>query len=95
MLFFFLDFKCKYFLCFFFHKNAKALELPYQNRSASMIFFLPNEKDGLPELEEKVSKFNFGKIRQYLNELCLTHYMCVVLLKLRPYLSLVKNLLKK
>ncbi|KAH8352071.1 hypothetical protein KR084_001780 [Drosophila pseudotakahashii] len=37
--------------------DAKVIELPYRNSSLSMVIFLPNKVDGLPELEKKIAGF--------------------------------------
>ncbi|KAH8352076.1 hypothetical protein KR084_001785 [Drosophila pseudotakahashii] len=38
--------------------DAKVIELPYRNSSLSMVVFLPEKVDGLPELEKKIVGFN-------------------------------------
>ncbi|EDX04201.1 serine protease inhibitor 42Dd [Drosophila simulans] len=37
--------------------GAKIIELPYRNSSLSMLIFLPDKVDGLPELEKKIVGF--------------------------------------
>ncbi|XP_017016119.2 serine protease inhibitor 42Dd-like [Drosophila takahashii] len=37
--------------------DAKVIELPYRNSSLSMVIFLPEKVDGLPELEKKIADF--------------------------------------
>ncbi|XP_070850591.1 serine protease inhibitor 42Dd-like [Drosophila suzukii] len=37
--------------------DAKVIELPYRNSSLSMVIFLPEKVDGLPELEQKIAGF--------------------------------------
>ncbi|KAH8352074.1 hypothetical protein KR084_001787, partial [Drosophila pseudotakahashii] len=37
--------------------DAKVIELPYSNSSLSMVIFLPDKIDGLPELEKKIATF--------------------------------------
>ncbi|KAH8352072.1 hypothetical protein KR084_001789, partial [Drosophila pseudotakahashii] len=43
--------------------DAKVIELPYRNSSLSMVIFLPNKVDGLPELEKKIAGFT-GLLRK-------------------------------
>jgi len=38
--------------------DAKVIELPYRNSSLSMVIFLPEKDDGLPELEKKIIGFS-------------------------------------
>ncbi|XP_017016120.2 serine protease inhibitor 42Dd-like [Drosophila takahashii] len=38
--------------------DAKVIELPYRNSSLSMVIFLPEKVDGLPELEKKIAGFS-------------------------------------
>ncbi|XP_037708791.1 serine protease inhibitor 42Dd-like [Drosophila subpulchrella] len=38
--------------------DAKVIELPYRNSSLSMLIFLPEKVDGLPELERKIAGFS-------------------------------------
>ncbi|KAH8353443.1 hypothetical protein KR084_010983, partial [Drosophila pseudotakahashii] len=38
--------------------GAKVIELPYRNSSLSMVIFLPEKVDGLPELEKKIAGFS-------------------------------------
>ncbi|KAH8352075.1 hypothetical protein KR084_001786, partial [Drosophila pseudotakahashii] len=38
--------------------DAKVIELPYRNSSLSMVIFLPEKVDGLPELERKIAGFS-------------------------------------
>ncbi|EDW88479.2 Spn2 [Drosophila yakuba] len=37
--------------------SAKVIELPYRNSSLSMVIYLPDRIDGLPELEKKIAGF--------------------------------------
>ncbi|CAG2252600.1 unnamed protein product [Mytilus edulis] len=39
--------------------NCKAVELPYKGDNISMVIILPNEKEGLPEMEKKLSPLTF------------------------------------
>ncbi|XP_037708341.1 serine protease inhibitor 42Dd-like [Drosophila subpulchrella] len=38
--------------------DAKVIELPYRNSSLSMVIFLPEKVDGLPEMERKIAGFS-------------------------------------
>ncbi|XP_016967476.2 serine protease inhibitor 42Dd-like isoform X1 [Drosophila biarmipes] len=38
--------------------GAKVIELPYRNSTLSMVIFLPEKVDGLPELERKIAGFS-------------------------------------
>ncbi|KAJ8940168.1 hypothetical protein NQ318_019377 [Aromia moschata] len=53
----------------FFYKNdenldAKVLELPYVNNSLSLIVILPNKRNGISELEEKLAGTDLTKITE-------------------------------
>ena len=55
--------KAKYSICAVegkgYDADAVAIEVPYKDRRLSMIFILPNKKDGLPKLEENYEKLQF------------------------------------
>ncbi|XP_039501767.1 serine protease inhibitor 42Dd [Drosophila santomea] len=40
--------------------GAKVIELPYRNSSLSMVIYLPDRIDGLPELEKKIDGFSLN-----------------------------------
>ncbi|XP_052060807.1 leukocyte elastase inhibitor-like [Mytilus californianus] len=42
--------------------KCKAVELPYKGDNISMVIILPNEKEGLPELEKKLSTLTFDNL---------------------------------
>lgn len=42
--------------------NAKVLELPYANRNISLIVVLPNERNGIAELEQKLTGTDITKL---------------------------------
>ncbi|XP_047344055.1 antichymotrypsin-2-like isoform X7 [Vespa velutina] len=42
--------------------NAKLLELPYKGEEFSMIIIVPNDIDGLAELEEKLPQYDIGEL---------------------------------
>lgn len=53
----------------FYYKNdenldAKVLELPYSNKDVSMIIILPNKKNGIAELEQKLASVDLTKITE-------------------------------
>lgn len=53
----------------FFYKNdenlgAQILELPYSNKDISLIIILPNERNGIAELEEKLAGTDLTKITE-------------------------------
>lgn len=49
--------------------DATALELKYANSDLSFLILLPNSRNGLPELEQKLSHFDLSKINEQLEEL--------------------------
>ncbi|XP_074031214.1 leukocyte elastase inhibitor isoform X7 [Leptinotarsa decemlineata] len=44
--------------------DAKVLELPYTNKDISMLIILPNDKNGIAKLEEKLSQTDLTKITE-------------------------------
>ena len=48
----------KYALCSPNGLDAQAIEMPYKGKRMSMIFILPNKKDGLSKLEADLNKFD-------------------------------------
>nr|XP_050844522.1 antichymotrypsin-2-like isoform X2 [Vespula vulgaris] len=42
--------------------NAKLLELPYKGEEFSMVIIMPNDIDGLPQLEEKLPQHDIGEL---------------------------------
>lgn len=44
--------------------NAKVLEMPYKNKNVSMIIILPNERNGIEELERKLANIDLTKITE-------------------------------
>jgi len=46
--------------------DAKVLELPYSNRDVSLIVILPNERNGIKELERKLTETDLSKITENL-----------------------------
>ncbi|XP_021950951.1 leukocyte elastase inhibitor isoform X4 [Folsomia candida] len=48
--------------------NAKAIALPYQGDRLSMIILLPNEIEGLKDMEEKLKNFSLASIPSRLRE---------------------------
>lgn len=40
--------------------DCKILELPYKNSDISMVIFLPNERNGIKNLEKKITNFDFS-----------------------------------
>ena len=48
----------KYSICSPKGLNAQAIEMPYKGKRMSMIFILPNQKDGLPQVEADLHKFD-------------------------------------
>lgn len=44
--------------------KAKVLELPYTNKDVSMIIILPNERNGIAELEQKLADVDLTKITE-------------------------------
>lgn len=46
--------------------KAKILKMDYTDESMSMLFFLPNERDGLKHLEENIQNFDFQNYKQNL-----------------------------
>uniref|UniRef100_A0AB38ZE72 Venom serpin 1 n=1 Tax=Ectomocoris sp. TaxID=3104572 RepID=A0AB38ZE72_9HEMI len=48
--------------------DAKILELPYEDKEFKMIIILPNKIDGLPEVENKLSKMNLVEEMSKLHE---------------------------
>ena len=48
----------KYALCSPKELDAQAIEMPYKGKRMSMIFILPNKKDGLTKLEADLTKFD-------------------------------------
>lgn len=49
--------------------DAKILELPYKNERLSMVILLPNKKDGIDELQRKLSNFHINALLQNMDEL--------------------------
>jgi serpin B len=57
---------------YFEDSNIKAIEIPYKDNRASMVIFLPNEKNGIPEFDKSfdykyyqniVSAFQYSEVR--------------------------------
>lgn len=44
--------------------DAKVLELPYTNKDVSMIIILPNKRNGITELEQKLANVDLTKITE-------------------------------
>ncbi|KAK9888528.1 hypothetical protein WA026_000779 [Henosepilachna vigintioctopunctata] len=44
--------------------KAKVIELPYTNPEVSLVVILPDEKDGIKDLEKKLEKFDLTKITE-------------------------------
>lgn len=44
--------------------DAKVLEMPYTNRDVSMIIILPNKRNGIAELEQKLADVDLTKITE-------------------------------
>ena len=51
--------KAKYKMCNIDGFHARALKMPYAGDRISMIFILPDNKDGLPKLEEQLNAVQF------------------------------------
>ncbi|XP_018579751.1 serine protease inhibitor 3/4 isoform X4 [Anoplophora glabripennis] len=48
--------------------NAKVLELPYSNKNISLIVILPNERNGIADLEQKLASTDIMKITENMHK---------------------------